>query len=237
MKKFAAVFLSSILVLSLTACNDNRQEEVSTPATSTPAEESSSLSAAGDSNTEEGAVSSGNVLIAYFSVPETDDVDTVAGASRVIVDSEVLGNSQYIAQLIQQETDGDLFRIETVQEYPGTHDELLDFAYNELSDDARPELATQIENLDSYDVIFLGYPNWNADLPMPLYTFLEEYDLSGKTIIPFTTHGGSGFSRTIRTIQELQPDATVIEDGLSISRNSVPHAQSDVAEWIAGLEL
>ena len=237
MKKFAAVFLSSILVLSLTACNDNRQEEVSTPATSTPAEESSSLSAAGDSNTEEGAVSSGNVLIAYFSVPETDDVDTVAGASRVIVDSEVLGNSQYIAQLIQQETDGDLFRIETVQEYPGTHDELLDFAYNELSDDARPELATQIENLDSYDVIFLGYPNWNADLPMPLYTFLEEYDLSGKTIIPFTTHGGSGFSRTIRTIQELQPDATVIEDGLSISRNSVPDAQSDVAEWIAGLEL
>ena len=80
-------------------------------------------------------------------------------------------------------------------------------------------------------MIFLGYPNWNADLPMPLYTFLEEYDFSGKTIIPFTTHGGSGFSRTIQTIQELQPD------GLSISRNSVPDAQADVTEWIAGLNL
>ena len=72
---------------------------------------------------------------------------------------------------------------------------------------------------------------------MPLYTFLEEYDFSGKTIIPFTTHGGSGFSGTISTISELQPDASVIEDGLSISRNSVPDAQSDVADWIEGLNL
>lgn len=86
-------------------------------------------------------------------------------------------------------------------------------------------------------MIFMGYPNWNSDLPMPLYTFLEEYDFSGKTIIPFTTHGGSGFSGTIRTIQELQPDATVSEDGLSISRNSVPDAQGNVADWIAGLNL
>ncbi len=86
-------------------------------------------------------------------------------------------------------------------------------------------------------MIFLSYPNWNADLPMPLYTFLEEYDFSGKTIIPFTTHGGSGFSRTIQTIQKLQPDAAIIEDGLSISRNSVPDAQADVMEWITGLNL
>lgn len=71
---------------------------------------------------------------------------------------------------------------------------------------------------------------------MPLYTFLEEYDFSGKTIIPFTAHGGSGFSGTIQTIQELQPEATVIEDGLEISRNSVPDAQSDVADWVAGLK-
>ena len=132
---------------------------------------------------------------------------------------------------------GDLFAIETVQEYPGSHDALLEFAYNELTDNARPELASQIENLDNYDTIFLGYPNWNADLPMPLYTFLEEYDFSGKTIIPFTTHGGSGFSGTIDTIQELQPDAQVVQYGLLISRNSVPQAQSDVADWVSGLGL
>lgn len=190
-----------------------------------------------ESSAAEDAVSGSNILIAYFSVPETDGVDTVAGASRVVVDGEVLGNNQYIAQLIQEETGGDLFRIETVQEYPGSHEPLLEFSYNELSEDARPELAAQIENPDSYDVIFLGYPNWNADLPMPLYTFLEEYDFGGKTIIPFTTHGGSGFSRTIQTIQELQPEASVISDGLSISRNSVPEAQDDVAEWVTELGI
>lgn len=177
----------------------------------------------------------GNVLIAYFSVPETDGVDTVSGASRVAVDGEVLGNNEYIARMIQENVGGDLFPIETVQEYPGTHDALLEFAYNEMQEDARPELATQIENFDSYDTVFLGYPNWNADLPMPLYTFLESYDFSGKTIIPFTTHGGSGFSGTIRTIESLQPDADVIEDGLSISRRNVPDAQQEVADWTAGL--
>ena len=164
-------------------------------------------------------------------------MDAVAGASRVVVNGEVLGNSQYIAQLIQQEAGGDLFRIETVQEYPGSHDPLLEFAYNEKAENARPELASQIENPDSYDVIFLGYPNWNADLPMPLYTFLEEYDFSGKTIIPFTTHGGSGCSRTIQTIQELQPEASVVEDGLSISRNDAADAQEDVSDWVAGLGI
>lgn len=241
MKKLVAIILSSVLVLSLAACSNNQQGETATQAPSSTGAPASTP-AAGDNESEEstvteGSASDGNILIAYFSVPETDGVDTVAGASRVVVDGEVLGNNQYIAQLIQRETGGDLFRIETVQEYPGSHDPLLEFAYNERAEDARPELATQIENLDSYDVIFLGYPNWNADLPMPLYTFLEEYDFSGKTIIPFTTHGGSGFSRTIQTIQELQPDATIIEDGLSISRNSVPDAQADVTEWVAGLNL
>ncbi len=201
--------------------------------TGAPAEEATGS----DSEQGDSASASSNILIAYFSVPETDGVDAVAGASRVVVDGEVLGNTQYIAQLIQQQTGGDLFRIETVQEYPGSHDPLLEFAYNERAEGARPELAAQMENLDSYDIIFLGYPNWNADLPMPLYTLLEQTDLSGKTIVPFTTHGGSGFSRTIQTIQELQPNATVISDGLSISRNSVAQAEGDVASWVSGLGL
>lgn len=201
--------------------------------TGAPAEEATGS----DSEQSDSASASSNILIAYFSVPETDGVDAVAGASRVVVDGDVLGNTQYIAQLIQQQTGGDLFRIETVQKYPGSHDPLLEFAYNERAEGARPELAEQMENLDSYDIVFLGYPNWNADLPMPLYTLLEQTDLSGKTIVPFTTHGGSGFSRTIQTIQELQPNATVVSDGLSISRNSVAQAEGDVASWVSGLGL
>jgi len=176
----------------------------------------------------------GNILIAYFTVPETDGVDAVSGASRVVVDGEVLGNNQYIAQLIQQSVGGDLFRIETVQEYPGSHDALLDFAYDEKANNARPE---KIEDLADYDVIFIGYPNWNAELPMPLYTFLEENDFSGKTIVPFNVHGGSGFSRTINTIAELQPNATVITNGFSISRDNMANAQDEVVKWVQTLEL
>lgn len=249
MKKSISILLSVLMVLSLAACGSSNQNS----GADTPAEtESGALTMqTGDSGTEEDAdheagnaetsdtaqAGGSNILIAYFSVMETDGVDTVAGASRVAVNGEVLGNNEYIARIIQRETGGDLFSIETVQDYPTTHDPLLEFAYNEKADNARPELAAQIENLDSYDVIFLGYPNWNADLPMPLYTFLEEYDFSGKTIIPFTTHGGSGFSRTVQTISDLQPGAAVISDGLSISRNSVAGAENAVAAWVNGLNL
>ena len=248
MKRLTAILLSALLVLSLAACGNNNQntgadtpagtESTATkPADNENATEPAESETAGTENSGTAEAGSGNILIAYFSVMETDGVDTVAGASRVAVNGEVLGNNEYVAQIIQRETGGDLFSIETVQDYPTTHDPLLEFAYNEKADNARPELATQIENLDSYDVIFLGYPNWNADLPMPLYTFLEEYDFSGKTIIPFTTHGGSGFSRTIQTISELQPGATVISDGLSISRNSVAGAENEVVNWVNGLNL
>ena len=239
-KRWMLLAVSLVLVLYLTACSSEPTESRQEASALSSAEESQSVESSVEESAqaEESAQSGENhILIAYFSVPETDGVDTVASASRVVVDGEVLGNNQYIAQLIYQEIGGDLFRIETVQEYPGTHDELLDFAYNERADQARPELATQIENLVQYDTLFLGYPNWYADLPMPLYTFLEQYDFSGKTIIPFTSHGGSGFSRTIQTIMDLQPNATVVGNGFSISRNNVADAQSDVASWVAELAI
>lgn len=249
MRKIAVICLSALMVFSLTACGsgsqnraEDTQEESRTTVPDAEPEDNGAESAEqnSDAEAENGNIAdtgSGNILVAYFSVMETDGVDTVGGASRVAADGEVLGNNQYIAQIIQQQVGGDLFSIETVQEYPTTHEPLLEFAYEEKADNARPELATQIENLDSYDVIFLGFPNWNADLPMPLYTFLETYDFSGKTIIPFTTHGGSGFSRTIQTIAELQPDAEVISDGLSISRDSVSGAENEVIDWVNGLGL
>lgn len=256
-RKVISMILCITAAVSLTACGNqntsgqgNTSADTQTEAEETPADTGaddtadtaetagdSADAAAGADSTASADGSGSNILIAYFTVPETDGTDAVSGASRVVIDGQVLGNTEYVAQLIQQETGGDLFAIETVQEYPGSHEPLLEFAYNEKSDNARPELATQIENLDDYDTIFLGYPNWNADLPMPLYTFLESYDFSGKTIIPFTTHGGSGFSRTIRTIAELQPDAVLEENGLSIPRGDVPDAQSEVTDWVEGLGL
>lgn len=227
MKKAAAIITSFILVISLAACGGSSRNNItggSAQNQASPADIN-----VGEIAEEDG----GNILIAYFGVMETDGVDTMGGASRVAADGELYGNNEYIAGIIQRETGGELFAIETVQAYPTTHDELLDFAYNEKAEKARPELSSHIENPDKYDIIFLVFPNWNADLPMPVYTFLEEYDFSGKTIIPFTVHGGSGFSRTVQTIAELQPNASVASDGLSISRGSVAGAESEVADWIS----
>ena len=130
---------------------------------------------------------------------------------------------------------GDLFSIRTSVVYPADGGELIDYAAQEQEENARPELTTHIENLDGYDTIFIGYPDWWAGLPMAVYSFFDEYDFSGKTIIPFNVHNGSRFSRTIQTIQELEPDATVLEDGFTVSEQTVAEAAEDVAAWLEGL--
>ena len=175
-----------------------------------------------------------NILIAYFSVPEdidTEGIDADAGASIVVKEDQVMGNLEYMAEVIGDVTGGTLFRIETEEEYPLEHEALVDQAAVEQDENARPELEAHIEDLDQYDTIFLGYPNWWGGMPMPVYTFLEEYDFAGKTIIPFTAHGGSGFSNTVSEIKELQPDAEVSENGLSISRNEVADAEEEIRSW------
>lgn len=179
--------------------------------------------------------SDAKILIAYFTVPETSGVDAVAQASRVVENGEVVGNVEFIANTIREETGGDIFAIETVQAYPGEHQALLDFAAAEMAANARPELSASISNLSDYDVIFLGYPIWNAGLPMPVYTFLDTYDLSGKTVIPFTAHGGSGFAGTISTVASQEPNAQVERNGFSVSRNSVSAAKGDIVDWVRGL--
>ena len=143
------------------------------------------------------------------------------------------GNTESVAERIAERVDADVFEIETVQEYPENYDELLDYARNEQRSDARPELSAHIDDIERYDVIFLGYPNWWGDMPMPLYSFLDEYDLSDKTIMPFVTSGGSGFSRTIRSIESEEPEATVLE-GLSIRDRRVHDSSTDraIEEWI-----
>ena len=248
MKRILPWFLAGALLLSLAACGSEAEESgqnsSAVPLSSFSQAEAETDSAAetSSSDTEEAVsqVSGSNILIAYFTMPEdvdTEGADAVTGASIVVEDGEVLGNVEFLATIIQDTVGGDLFQIETVQQYPLEHDALVDQAAQEQDENARPELAIHIDDLGQYDTIFLGYPNWWGDLPMPLYTFLEEYDLSGKTIIPFCPHGGSGFSRTESTIAQMQPGATVSENGLTISRNDVAQSREQVAQWAAGLGL
>ena len=220
------------------AVTDTETETVSESASDADTEKISNAEVdAVSSSTVDADKSGSGILVAYFSVRETGGTDTLGGASRVAADGELYGNKEYIARLKQQETGGDLFEIRTVQDYPTTHDQLLEYAYNEKSEKGRPEIAESVADPDSYDTIFLGYPIWNADLPMPLYTFLENTDLGGKTIIPFTVHGGSGFAGTIKTIESLQPNANVVEDGLAISRNNAADSAGDVTQWMQELGM
>jgi flavodoxin len=175
------------------------------------------------------------ILIAYFSLPEPSGVDAVSGASRVIVDGKMSGNVEFVARHIQKTAGGDLFAIQTAETYPGEHRPLLEAAKNEQSANARPPLAARISNLQNYGTIFLGYPIWWYDLPMPLYSFLDEYDFAGKTIIPFTVHGGSHFSGTIEKIIQLEPQAAVVQDGFEVFRDEAARSESDVAAWLRGL--
>ena len=243
--RLTALFILGAVLL--TGCgNSASQSQVASVASAAPAASSTQEAAA---NTLDGADSAsaasepsapstgGKTLITYFSVMETDGVDTVGGASRVVSAGNLFGNNEYVAQLIQRETGGDVFAIETVQDYPTTHQPLLEFGHAEQASGTLPELAAHIKNFDEYDTVFIGFPIWNADLPMPLYSFFEEYDFSGKTIIPFTVHGGSSFAGTRQTIAELEPGATIVNDGLAISRNSVAEAEASVVDWVRGLGL
>lgn len=263
MKKVFAMLLAAMMVFSLAACSGNETQEsdvsVSSPSSEPVSEPESSSEAAETTPSSEDEVSESetssstetpsseepaeeetgtNMLVAYFSYAENadlpDGVDASATASIQAWDGETTGNTGVVAAMIAETTGADLFSIQTVEKYPDSYDATIDQGQEERNADARPELATHVENLDSYDVIFLGFPNWWGDMPMAMYSFLDEVDLSGKTIVPFVTSGGSGFSNTISTIESMESGATV-QDGLSVSGSSATSAQEQVNEWLSGL--
>lgn len=221
MKKIISLFMALAMVLSLAACSTNQSPGESTR------EESSSQT---NESTPTPSNTNGKNLAVYFSMP--DNVDD----STVVIDGETLGNTQYMSYVIQETVGADIFRIEPETPYPTDHDKLVDLAKEEQNDNARPKIKDMIENFDTYENIFVGYPNWWGDMPMILYSFFDEYDFSGKTIIPFNTHGGSGFSDTISTIKELEPNAEVL-DGKSISRNDIQDAEQEIVDWVNSLDL
>ena len=176
----------------------------------------------------------GETLVVYFSrVGNTDfpaDVDAVSSASVVRTEGGIAGNAQLMAQWAAEETGGTLFEIQTAEKYPIDYTETTNVAKEEQNENARPALAAEIEDFDSYSTVCLVFPNWWGDLPMALYSFFEAYDFTGKTLYVSVTHGGSGFSRTVSTIEELEPGALVAE-GLSVRDSDVPGSENSVRQW------
>ena len=228
MKKVLTFFLSMAFVLSLAACGGTAASSggsassepaasafassAQPAASSEAAEPSADAASSAESETPAGE---GGTLVAYFSWS---------------------GNTQQMAQIIAEQTGGDLFEIAPATPYTEDYDELLDIAQQEQAEEARPALAAEVENWDSYDTVFVGYPNWWGDAPMAVYTFLESYDWTGKTLVPFNTSASSGFGRSLEGIAQSAAGATVLE-GLALTEGELPDAQDRVTEWLDGLGL
>ena len=225
MRKWTSLLLALAMTLSLAACgNSGTQENTSEPPASvsgsiteeTPAPTDTEAPAEEPAESETPtAEDSSSVLIAYFSW---------------------FGNTEQVAQIIQQETGGDLFEIAPATPYTDDYNELLNIAQQEQSDNARPELAGQVENWEQYDTIFVGYPNWWSDAPMAVYTFVESYDWDGKTLVPFNTSASGGFGRSLSGLEESASGAAILE-GISFTERTLGDAQSEVTTWLDELGL
>ena len=141
------------------------------------------------------------------------------------------GNTRLVARQLQKSVSCDLFEIKTVKPYPNDYYECTEVAKKEQQINVRPVLVDTVKDFDYYNVIFVGYPNWWSTIPMPLFTFFESYNFSGKMVIPFCTHGGGGLGRSVTDIKKLCPNSTVLE-AISINGSNVRRAQKDVDEWL-----
>lgn len=250
MKKILAVLLTLGVMVTTASCgkqpepsNDNLIPE---PASEYSQQEPEDISLQEESTqvqekiqaveTEQGS----HILIAYFTWaentyvenPDLVDVDATTSASVLMP-----GNVGLLAEWIQEETGGDMFPIITEEPYSSDYDTCLNRAIEEHDSGMRPSIVGHVENMQDYDIVFLGFPNWWYSCPMAILTFIEEHDLSGKTIIPFCSHGTGGFAASLQDIGKGLPnDCTVLEE-FGAYRPEVSGSQDKLLEWLSGLEL
>lgn len=228
MKKFFAMILSCALLVTLAACGSMNSTSSEKSTGSQTREQSSQPS---EEFSTAFSTSEGTPDTTPESMPEPEP-----GANALVIYFSWSGNTETIAGEIASQTGADTFQLEPATAYSTDYNTVLDEAQAEQRADARPEIMGGIENFESYDVIYLGFPNWWGDMPMILYSFLDGYDLSGKTIAPFVSSGGSGFSGALRAIASAEPGAS-LTDGLSLSSSASQTPGGAVADWLAEIGL
>lgn len=259
MRRWMAVTLAALMVLSLAACAGSQQEEQSAAAETTEqgqevssedAEQSQTASVEEPTSTEQQPEDStsaeqqteqpsdaqeSGVLLAYFSWADNavidGEVDAVASPSVTAP-----GNVQQLAQWISERTGGDLFSIQVTEPYSSDWDACLERANQERAEDARPELTASVEQLERYDTVFLGYPNWWYGVPMALLSFLEENDLSDKQVYLFCSHGTGGLASSVEQIDEALPDSTALSENIfDVYEEDAASSQQDILAWLEEL--
>lgn len=226
MKKIMAVILTVVLVFSLAACSSGKDGT-----------ESSSVSQnTKTQNAEAPTTTEGErILVAYFSWADNavieGKVDAVASPSV-----NAPGNVAQLASWVSQRTGGNLFSIQVTEPYSSDWDECLERANQERSENARPKLKESVENIENYDVVFLGFPNWWYGLPMAVLSFLEENDLSGKQIYLFCSHGTGGLAGTVDEMKEALPEnAALSENVFDVNEEDAESSENDITGWLEEL--
>lgn len=221
MKKLFAALVAGFMMFSLAACGTDSSVSESETSATTEKSETSNMEA-----------SEPDMLLEESSGSETNSEQQSIETDSLVVYFSWSGNTESVAKEIQIQTGADIFEIVPTVPYSDDYNTVVDLAQEEQDNNIRPEINGQIDNLDQYETIYVGYPNWWGDMPMILYTFFDTYDLSGKTILPFCTSGGSGLSNTVSEIASLEPETTVL-DGLHIGDSSLDHISEDVETWLA----
>ena len=235
MKQLITISLFVTLLFTLTACSHPVTHEVAASPSVVQTESvvpgESSPEAPGDT-AETDAPKDSAETEAPSALSNTDGQET----SILIAYFSWSGNTELVANEIQSQTGGDLFEIVPEEPYPNDYEATGERWREEQAADARPAIAGTVAHMADYDTIFLGYPIWSSTLPSVNRTFLEQYDLSGKTIIPFCTHGGSRFGSSVGVIEELAPDA-VVADGFEISGSRSGNCSEGVTDWLRELGM
>lgn len=228
MKKVFSILMVLTLLFSLAACSNNSNSEESSSTTQQSGNQSSAPTEASNAQSDSSKPAESSEQDA--STPTETEVKSL------VVYFSWSGNTENVAKSIQSQTDSEIFEIVPTTPYSDDYDAVVDLAQEEQRNNARPTISGNIENLEQYDVIYVGFPNWWGDMPMILYTFFDTYDLSGKTVALFCTSGGSGLSNTVNEVKSLEPSATVT-DGLHIGSGSSANPDNAVSKWLNDIGL
>ncbi len=221
MKKIISLIMAGMMIFTLTACADNTEPDNAVQNT-----EQSSIAPE-----EENQIKSENES---SKLEESETTEPKEQSSCLVVYFSQTGNTETIAGMIAEHTGGELFHVETVTVYPDEYNDLIEVAKEEQDNDERPELASAVEDMDRYQTVFIGFPNWWGTMPMAMFTFLESYDFAGKRVIPFCTHEGSALGRSESDIAALIPEAE-LQKGLAVRGSNVDSAEDDVVSWLEEL--
>ena len=252
MRQFAAIILAAGLAFSSLACQSQRENPSSDGTVSEENQETipfqaftqteyteKDLAETNPRNTdanESDATEHNRILIAYFSLGRNaayaDGIDATASASLVVDGEELVGTTEYVARFIQDNVGGALYSIETRQPYSTDFDTVVDQNHEEMDQETLPPLVETDINMAEYDTIFLGYPIWAASAPRAIFSFLSQYDLSGKTIVPFCTHDGYGPGSSYQDIAGALSSQTQVLEGLALDAEAVPNGADTVAHWL-----